>query len=157
MLEVRALTTDAVIEFDGEVLLLKRNHPPFEASWVLPGGFVEQDETARDACIRETGEEVGVDVSVEEFIGLYDDPDRDKQGNVSAAYRCSIRSDILPRLKTRASHPITGRSILKCESLRFLTDNSGSATLPLLYPIRTSSYLVVLCRLAWSAYSFDSS
>lgn len=103
MLEVRALTTDAVIEFDGEVLLLKRNHPPFEASWVLPGGFVEQDETARDACIRETGEEVGVDVSVEEFIGLYDDPDRDKQGNVSAAYRCSIRNNQTPTPREEAT------------------------------------------------------
>lgn len=74
MVEVRALTTDAVIELDGEVLLLERNHPPYEGSWVLPGGLVERDETAREACIRETKEETGLDVTVEEFVGLYDDP-----------------------------------------------------------------------------------
>ncbi|ELY35512.1 NUDIX domain-containing protein [Natronorubrum tibetense] len=96
MAEVRALTTDAVIEFNGEVLLLERAHPPFEGSWVLPGGLVERDETARGACVRETKEEVGLDVTIEEFVGLYDDPDRDERGNVSAAYRCTPLSDQTP-------------------------------------------------------------
>jgi len=64
MVEVRALTTDAVVELDGDVLLLERNHPPFEGSWVLPGGLVERNETAREACARETKEEVGLDVSI---------------------------------------------------------------------------------------------
>ncbi|MFP4633095.1 MAG: NUDIX domain-containing protein [Halobacteriales archaeon] len=89
-MDVRALTADAVIDVDGEVVLLERDHPPFEGSWVLPGGFVETDETAREACVREAREEVGVDVSVEGFVGLYDDPGRDERGNVSAAYRCSV-------------------------------------------------------------------
>jgi 8-oxo-dGTP diphosphatase len=84
----RALTADAVIEFDEGVILMKRTHPPFEGSWVLPGGLVEQDETAREACVRETKEEVGLSIFIEEFIGLYDDPDRDERGNVTAAYRC---------------------------------------------------------------------
>lgn len=91
MVGPRTLTTDAVIEFDEGVLLMKRTHPPFEGSWALPGGFVEQDETAREACVRETKEEVGLSIVIEEFIGLYDDPHRDKRGNVTAAYRC--RSD----------------------------------------------------------------
>lgn len=96
MVEVRALTTDAVIELDGEVLLLERNHPPYEGSWVLPGGLVERDETAREACIRETKEETGLDVTVEEFVCLYDDPDRDERGNVTAAYRCAPVGDQTP-------------------------------------------------------------
>lgn len=103
MVEVRALTTDAVIELNGEVLLLERNHPPFEGSWVLPGGLVEQDETAREACVRETKEEVGLDVTVEEFVGLYDDPDRDERGNVSAAYRCTPLGDQTPKPREEAS------------------------------------------------------
>ncbi|UPV73903.1 NUDIX hydrolase [Halorussus limi] len=96
MVEVRALTTDAVIVLDGEVLLLERDHPPFDGYWVLPGGVVERDETAREACVRETREEVGLDVTVEEFVGLYDDPDRDERGNVSAAYRCTPATDDPP-------------------------------------------------------------
>jgi len=96
VVEVRALTTDAVVEFNGKVLLLERNHPPFEGSWVLPGGLVEPDETGREACVREIKEEVGLDVSVAEFAGLYDDPDRDERGNVSAAYRCTSLGDQTP-------------------------------------------------------------
>lgn len=89
MVEVRALATDAVIVIDGDVVLLERNHPPFEGYWILPGGLVEQGETTREACIREVNEEVGLDVTVDRFVGLYDDPDRDERGNISAAYRCS--------------------------------------------------------------------
>lgn len=96
MVDVRALTADPVIVVDGEVVLIERDHPPCEGQWVLPGGLVEPDETARDACIREASEEVGLDVSVTEFVGLYDDPDRDERGNVSAAYRCTAVGDGSP-------------------------------------------------------------
>lgn len=96
MVDVRALATDAVIVLDGDVLLLERDHSPFEGDWVLPGGLVEQGETAREACVRETREEVGLDIMIEDFVGLYDDPDRDERGNVSAAYRCSPTKDATP-------------------------------------------------------------
>jgi 8-oxo-dGTP diphosphatase len=85
---VRALATDGVVLLDGAVLLLERDHPPHAGEWVLPGGLVERDERARGACRREVREEVGLDVEPVEFVGLYDDPDRDERGNVSAAYRC---------------------------------------------------------------------
>ncbi|WP_181692460.1 NUDIX hydrolase [Natronomonas sp. LN261] len=49
MVDVRALASDAVIVLDGDVLLLERDHPPFEGQWVLPGGLLERDETAREA------------------------------------------------------------------------------------------------------------
>lgn len=102
MVKVRALATDAVIVLDGKVVLLERAHSPFEGSWVLPGGLVEPDETAREACVREVNEEVGLDVAVEEFVGLYDDPGRDERGNVSAAYRCTPVSDDTPTPREEA-------------------------------------------------------
>lgn len=86
----RCLAADAVVVEDGSVILMERDVEPFEGSWVLPGGMVERDETARRACVREVVEEVGLDVAVEDFVGLYDDPDRDRRGNVSAAYLCSV-------------------------------------------------------------------
>jgi 8-oxo-dGTP diphosphatase len=104
MVEVRALATDAVVVVDGEVVLIERDHPPFEGAWVLPGGLVEPDETARQACVREVHEEVGLDVAVESFVGLYDDPDRDDRGNVSAAYRCRPRGDAAPIPREEARH-----------------------------------------------------
>lgn len=102
MAEVRALTADAVIVTDGEVILLERNHSPFEGSWVFPGGIVEQEETAQEACIRETKEEVGLTITIEGFVGLYDDPNRDERGNVSAAYRCTPISDDVPSPREEA-------------------------------------------------------
>lgn len=86
--EPRALATDAVVVVDGDVVLLERDHSPYEGTWVLPGGMVERGETAATACEREVREEVGLAVKVEHFVGLYDAPERDPRGNVSAAYHC---------------------------------------------------------------------
>lgn len=95
-MDFRALAVDAVVPLDGEIVMLERNHPPEEGTWVLPGGMVEADETAAAACARETAEEIGLDVRPVSLIGLYDDPDRDERGNVSAAYRCRPVGNIDP-------------------------------------------------------------
>lgn len=94
---VRALATDGVVFVDDAVVLIERNHPPEEGTWVLPGGMVERDETAAVACKREVGEEIGLEVETETFLGLYDDPDRDERGNVSAAYLCRPVADAEPK------------------------------------------------------------
>lgn len=86
--DVRPLAADGAVRIDGEVVLVQRDHDPFEDAWVLPGSVVERDENARTAFERELAEEIGIDVDAEEFVGLYDDPDRDPRGNVSAAFRC---------------------------------------------------------------------
>lgn len=107
MENLRALATDAVIALEGGVLLLERVHSPHEGRWVLPGGLVERDETAREACVREVTEEVGLDVEAREFVGLYDDPDRDERGNVSAAYRCTPAGDGEPAPREEARRVAT--------------------------------------------------
>lgn len=86
--QLRVLATDGVVVADGQVLLMRRDHEPHAGDWVLPGGLVERGETARTACEREVAEEVGLEVTAEVFVGLYDEPGRDPRGNVSAAYRC---------------------------------------------------------------------
>lgn len=105
--QLRALATDGVVFVDGQVVLLERTHPPFEGRWVLPGGMVERGETAAEACVREVREEVGLEVTVEGFVGLYDDPDRDERGNVSAAYRCRPVGDADPAPREEARRVAT--------------------------------------------------
>lgn len=104
-MDVRALATDGVVLLDGEVVLLERDHPPHAGEWVLPGGLVERHERASVACRREVREEVGLDVDPVELVGLYDDPDRDPRGNVSAAYRCRpTTTDRTPEARSEARH-----------------------------------------------------
>jgi 8-oxo-dGTP diphosphatase len=87
-MEFRPLAADGVVVRDGAVALIERDHPPHEGAWVLPGGMVERDETARAACVREVREETGLVVDAVGFAGLFDDPGRDERGTVSAAYDC---------------------------------------------------------------------
>ena len=86
--DVRALTADGVVLVDDAVVLLERDHPPEEGSWVLPGGFVEPDERAATAAAREVEEEVGMAVEPTAFVGLFDAPGRDPRHTASAAYVC---------------------------------------------------------------------
>ncbi|MFB6284597.1 MAG: NUDIX domain-containing protein [Halobacteria archaeon] len=103
MTEFRCVATDAVVVDDDEILLLERNHEPYKGSWVLPGGMVERNETVREACRRETREEVGIEVDVESRVGVFDGVDRDPRGNVSIAYRCSpVNSGAEPREEARS-------------------------------------------------------
>jgi 8-oxo-dGTP pyrophosphatase MutT (NUDIX family) len=50
-----ALFTDAA----GRVLLVK---PNYRDHWSLPGGILEHDEPPHEACRREVGEELGLDI-----------------------------------------------------------------------------------------------
>lgn len=100
--DLRALATDGVVVIGGEVVLLERDHPPEEGRWVLPGGMVERGETARTACARGVREEVGLEVRPVSFVGLYDAPDRDPRGNVSAAYLCLPTDDGSPEPRAEA-------------------------------------------------------
>jgi 8-oxo-dGTP diphosphatase len=95
--DVRALTADGVVFVDDAVVLLERNHEPYEGSWVLPGGFVEPDEAAATAAAREVQEEVGMAVEPTAFVGLFDAPDRDPRHTASAAYVCeAVDADATP-------------------------------------------------------------
>ena len=52
----------------GGVLLLHRNNGK-HTQWEIPGGKIDQGETAEQAAIREIKEELGVDVAIQEKIG----------------------------------------------------------------------------------------
>jgi 8-oxo-dGTP diphosphatase len=99
------LTTDCVI-FDPpeRVLLIRRKHEPFAASYALPGGFVEVGETVESACRREVCEEVGIEVDDLILVGVYSDPKRDPRGHVvSVAYATVLPSTVPPRAGSDAA------------------------------------------------------
>jgi ADP-ribose pyrophosphatase YjhB (NUDIX family) len=67
----RLVVTTLPITDRGEVMLIRRGIEPGLGMWAQPGGFLEIDETVRDAAIRETLEETGLQVEPGAIIGLY--------------------------------------------------------------------------------------
>jgi len=65
----------AVVEYNGGIVLLRREIEPRAGFWVHPGGFVDRGETLEQAAKRETREEVGLDVEILDLIGVYSFPD----------------------------------------------------------------------------------
>ncbi len=64
-----------VIEKDGGVVLIQRKHPPHQGRWALPSGYIEADESAEEAAIREAEEETGLKVEVIELAGVNSFPE----------------------------------------------------------------------------------
>lgn len=45
-------------------------HSPKWGVWIVPGGHVEPGETAKAACIRETKEELGLDIEIVDLLNV---------------------------------------------------------------------------------------
>jgi NAD+ diphosphatase len=60
----------AIVELDGRVILARNRLWP-EKMFGLVTGFLEQGETPEAAVLREVKEELGLDGTVAEFVGLY--------------------------------------------------------------------------------------
>lgn len=64
--------TGSVIIVDGDrYLAIRRAREPNAGAWDLPGGFCDGFEHPRDTAVREAREELGVEVSLGEFVGMY--------------------------------------------------------------------------------------
>ena len=76
----------AVIIKEGEIALIKRGNEPSKGKWTIPGGLVELGENLETAVIRETKEEVCLDVDNVQLIDVVDNIDLDKHGKVKYHY-----------------------------------------------------------------------
>ena len=69
-----------VVMGDGDaqqVLLIQRNQEPNRGGWTIPGGFVERDETAEVAVVREVAEETGLECELIGLVGFRNRVDTD--------------------------------------------------------------------------------
>jgi ADP-ribose pyrophosphatase YjhB (NUDIX family) len=53
------------------VLVVERAHEPRAGQWAIPGGFCDGWESPAQAAVREAHEELGVEVELEDFVGMY--------------------------------------------------------------------------------------
>lgn len=65
----------AIIVDGGKVLMIRRRQREGKLSWAFPGGGIEAGETAEQAAVRETLEEVGLEVKAVQVIGARIHPD----------------------------------------------------------------------------------
>ncbi|WP_067727405.1 NUDIX hydrolase [Oceanobacillus damuensis] len=56
-----------VLNDANEILLIKGPR----RGWEMPGGQVEEGESIKNAAIRETKEETGIDIEIEKFCGIF--------------------------------------------------------------------------------------
>ncbi len=68
------LVAGCLVESESRVLLLRRGIEPSLGLWTFPGGYVDLGETPSDAALRETAEEVGMNVRLGALLGIYADP-----------------------------------------------------------------------------------
>jgi 8-oxo-dGTP diphosphatase len=73
-----------------EVLLTRRNIPPFQGEWVMPGGKIDLGEPIKEAIQREVMEEVGLEVEVGDLIDVFEHvtPGDDNYHFIIIYYRC---------------------------------------------------------------------
>lgn len=83
------VVTSIIVERNGRVLLQRRAMEPGRGLWTFPGGFLEVGETTEAGALRETKEEVGLDVTLCGLLGAYTRP---QPGIVLIVYRGSSES-----------------------------------------------------------------
>ncbi len=66
-----SVAVGGIFTLDGGVVLLRRAIDPGYGAWVFPGGYVDRGESAEEAVVRETREEVGVCVRVDRLLNVY--------------------------------------------------------------------------------------
>ena len=65
------IAATAVVEREGQVLLIKRGNQPGYGLWSMPGGYVDRGEVVEEAAAREVWEETGLRVEIKGLIGLF--------------------------------------------------------------------------------------
>lgn len=82
------VTVDAVVHAGDHVLLIRRGRAPGRGLLALPGGFIEQRETAYQSAVRELKEETGFSLLGSDMraalksVQVFDHPDRSQRGRV---------------------------------------------------------------------------
>lgn len=64
------IAVGAIAVKDGRLLMVQRARDPGAGLWSLPGGRVEHGEYLADALRREVMEETGLQVDVQELVGI---------------------------------------------------------------------------------------
>lgn len=99
------VTVDAVVQCAGHVLLIRRGQAPGLGLYAVPGGFIEQRETAYQSALRELREETGLHLLASTMHdklkgqAVFDHPDRSQRGRtITHAFHFDLGARALPEV-----------------------------------------------------------
>lgn len=100
------VTVDAVVRCAGHVLLVRRGQAPGKGLYAVPGGFIEQRETAYQSAVRELREETALgllEMSLRQQLkaaAVFDHPDRSQRGRtITHAHYFDLGERPLPEVR----------------------------------------------------------
>ena len=100
------VTVDAVVRCAGHVLLVRRGQAPGKGLYAVPGGFIEQRETAYQSAVRELREETTLgllEMSLRQqlkAVAVFDHPDRSQRGRtITHAHYFDLGERPLPEVR----------------------------------------------------------
>ena len=100
------VTVDAVVRCAGRVLLIQRGKAPGRGLYAVPGGFIEQRETAYQSALRELAEETHLkllDATMRQCLrssAVFDHPDRSLRGRtITHAFCFDLGERELPEVR----------------------------------------------------------
>jgi ADP-ribose pyrophosphatase YjhB (NUDIX family) len=100
----------ALIERDGELLLIRRTHHPFRGCWNLPAGYAEADEAPLETVVREAYEETGLHVEPGDLVDVYYFDDDPRGNGVLIVYECRAVGGSLGATREGATPTFFGAS-----------------------------------------------
>jgi ADP-ribose pyrophosphatase YjhB (NUDIX family) len=66
-----AAAVGVILEYDRKIVLIKRAKEPSKGKLDLPGGFVDPNESAEEAAIREVKEELKIEIGEPKYLGSF--------------------------------------------------------------------------------------
>ena len=92
----------AIICKDEYIFATQRGYGDYKDWWEFPGGKIEEGETPQDALVREIKEELGADISVDEFLVTVEH-DYEKFHLSMDCFFCSLKGGTLTLLEHEAA------------------------------------------------------
>lgn len=134
--KLRHVVVHAIVEKDGKILLGKRSLQLSDGAgqWCLPGGFMDRDENAQQAVLRELLEETGWEGEIVSFFRINSHPERkEKTQRQNVALEFIIKP--LKQIKSgdQESSEIKWWPIKELDSLDFAFDHKETIKLYLKY------------------------
>jgi ADP-ribose pyrophosphatase YjhB (NUDIX family) len=84
------VATAALIQQNGQILLVRRANDPQRGLWTLPAGFVDAGEDPAEAVRRECQEETGLEICITGLVDLLSGQEHPRGAHILIVYRAEI-------------------------------------------------------------------